>query len=69
MKLQNSMKEMMKGKTCFIVAHRLSTVASADLILVMQKGEITEWGSHEELMQMENGFYRSLYNSQFESTI
>jgi len=68
-KLQDSMHELMKGKTCFIVAHRLSTVASADVILVMQNGEITEQGNHESLMQKENGFYRSLYNSQFETVL
>ncbi len=66
--LQDSMKKIMEGKTCFIVAHRLSTVRSADIILVMQNGVIIESGSHDELMQMENGFYRSLYNSQFEVT-
>ncbi len=68
-KLQESMKKIMEGKTSFIVAHRLSTVASADMILVMQNGQITECGSHGQLMAMENGFYRSLYNSQFESVI
>ena len=68
-KLQDSMHELMKGKTCFIVAHRLSTVASADVILVMQNGEITEQGNHESLMQKENGFYRYLYNSQFETVL
>lgn len=67
-KLQDSMRSIMEGKTCFIVAHRLSTVRSADLILVMQNGEITEHGTHDELMALENGFYRSLYNSQFETT-
>ena len=66
-RLQESMKKIMEGKTCFVVAHRLSTVRSADVILVMQSGKIIESGSHDELMKIENGFYRSLYNSQFET--
>ncbi len=54
----------MKGRTSFIVAHRLSTIKEADLILVMNKGNIIEQGSHEELLA-KNGFYAKLYNSQF----
>lgn len=55
---------MMKGKTSFVVAHRLSTITSSDVILVMNKGNIIEQGSHEELMA-KKGFYFNLYNSQF----
>ena len=63
-KIQQAMNELMKGKTCFIIAHRLSTIQNADLILVLQNGEITEQGNHNELMQ-KGGFYSTLYNSQF----
>ena len=56
---------MMKGRTSFIVAHRLSTIKTADTILVMRDGKIIEQGTHESLMA-ENGFYANLYNSQFE---
>ena len=55
---------MMQGRTSFIVAHRLSTIREADVILVMKDGNIIEKGSHDELMSM-NGFYTNLYNSQF----
>ena len=55
----------MKNKTSFIVAHRLSTIKNADLILVMNKGNVIEKGTHEELLQ-KGGFYANLYNSQFE---
>lgn len=55
----------MEGKTSFIIAHRLSTIKNADLILVMNEGNIIEQGNHEELMK-QNGFYANLYNSQFE---
>jgi ATP-binding cassette subfamily B protein len=55
---------MIKGRTSFIVAHRLSTIKSADCILVMNKGHIMEQGTHEELLQ-KGGFYAKLYNSQF----
>lgn len=54
----------MQGRTCFIIAHRLSTIREADLILVMQEGNIVEQGRHEELLAA-NGFYASLYYSQF----
>jgi ATP-binding cassette subfamily B protein len=56
---------MMKGRTSFIVAHRLSTIKNADLILVMKDGNIIEQGRHEELLQ-KGGFYATLYNSQFQ---
>ena len=55
----------MKNKTSFIVAHRLSTIKNADLILVMNKGNVIEKGTHEELLK-KRGFYYNLYNSQFE---
>jgi len=56
----------MKGRTSFIVAHRLSTIRNADLILVMQNGDVVETGTHDELLQR-NGLYADLYNSQFAS--
>ena len=55
---------MMLGRTTFIVAHRLSTIREADVILVMRDGHIVEQGNHEELLK-KNGFYATLYNSQF----
>ena len=54
----------MEGRTSFIVAHRLSTIQSADVILVMKDGHIIEQGDHEELLA-KNGFYKKLYESQF----
>ncbi len=64
MKIQNAFATMMRGRTSFIVAHRLSTIQEADIILVMKDGHIIEQGSHEELL-LEKGFYFELYNSQF----
>ena len=58
---------MTKGKTSFIVAHRLSTIKNADTILVMDKGKIIEIGNHEQLLA-KNGFYANLYNSQFKKS-
>ena len=63
-KIQQAFARMMEGRTSFIVAHRLSTIREADIILVMKDGNIIEQGSHEELLAM-NGFYAELYNSQF----
>ena len=63
--IQSAMDELMKGRTSFIIAHRLSTIRNADLILVMNNGDIVEQGTHEELLE-KNGFYAELYNSQFE---
>lgn len=63
-RIQQAFARLMKGRTGFIVAHRLSTVREADIILVMREGKIVEQGSHEELMA-KNGFYTELYNSQF----
>lgn len=62
--VQKAMDKLMEGRTSFIIAHRLSTIKNANLILVMNEGNIIEQGTHEELMQ-ENGFYADLYNSQF----
>ncbi len=63
-KIQNAFAKMMEGRTSFIVAHRLSTIQSADVILVMKDGNIIEQGSHETLLA-KGGFYANLYNSQF----
>ncbi len=64
MKIQSAFLELMKGRTSFIVAHRLSTIKEADVILVMKDGNIIEKGSHDELLS-KGGFYSELYNSQF----
>jgi ATP-binding cassette subfamily B protein len=64
--IQDAMDELMKGRTSFVIAHRLSTIRDADLILVMNHGDIVETGTHDSLMQ-QNGFYAKLYNSQFEA--
>lgn len=66
MKIQSAFTKMMQGRTSFIVAHRLSTIREADVILVMKDGRIIEQGNHKELMDRK-GFYASLYMSQFES--
>ena len=63
-KIQEAMNTLMQGRTAFIIAHRLSTIQNADSILVVQNGEISEMGTHDELMQ-KGGFYSTLYNSQF----
>ncbi|MBS5863138.1 MAG: ABC transporter ATP-binding protein [Clostridium sp.] len=63
--IQSAMDNLMKGRTSFIIAHRLSTIKNADLILVMNHGDIVEQGTHEELLE-KGGFYAGLYNSQFE---
>ncbi len=65
-KVQEAFERLMAGRTSFIVAHRLSTIRSADLILVMKAGDVIEMGTHDELMTR-GGFYASLYNSQFEA--
>lgn len=62
--IQSAMERLMKGRTSFVIAHRLSTIRNADLILVMQDGNIVEQGTHDQLLG-QNGFYASLYNSQF----
>ena len=64
LKIQDAFSKMMQGRTSFIVAHRLSTIRSADVILVMKNGSVIEQGNHRELMK-QGGFYANLYNSQF----
>ena len=64
LRIQNAFATMMQGRTSFIVAHRLSTIENADMILVMREGKIVEKGTHTQLLQ-KNGFYAELYNSQF----
>ena len=64
LKIQDAFSKMMQGRTSFIVAHRLSTIRSADVILVMKDGTVIEQGNHRELMK-QGGFYANLYNSQF----
>ncbi len=66
LKIQNAFAKLMVGRTCFLVAHRLSTIESADIILVMRDGRIIEQGNHAELLR-QKGFYHHLYNSQFEN--
>ena len=66
LKIQQAFARMMEGRTSFIVAHRLSTIKEADIILVMKNGNVIEQGNHEELLA-QGGFYAELYNSQFES--
>ena len=63
-RIQKAMNNLMKGRTSFVIAHRLSTIRDADLILVMKDGDITEQGTHDQLIE-KNGFYAALYNSQF----
>ena len=63
--VQKAMDKLMEGKTSFIIAHRLSTIKNADLILVMNEGNIIEQGTHQELLK-KKGFYADLYNSQFQ---
>lgn len=65
LQIQQAMDNLMKGRTSFIIAHRLSTIKNADLILVMNHGDIVEQGTHEELLE-KHGFYADLYNSQFQ---
>ena len=62
--IQKAMDKLMEGRTSFVMAHRLSTIRNADLILVMKDGNIIEQGNYQELMS-QNGFYADLYNSQF----
>lgn len=64
MQIQEAMNELMKGRTCFVIAHRLSTIQNADTILVVRDGDVTEQGTHDELIKL-GGFYSTLYNSQF----
>ena len=64
--IQKAMDSLTKNKTSFVIAHRLSTIKNADLILVMNNGDVIEKGTHQSLMK-KNGFYTKLYNSQFEN--
>ncbi|TQQ84187.1 ABC transporter ATP-binding protein [Peptacetobacter hominis] len=66
--IQKAMDNLMEGRTSFIIAHRLSTIKDADVILVMNEGDIVEHGNHEELLA-KGGFYAKLYNSQFEEAV
>ena len=66
LQIQKAFDEMMKGRTTFIVAHRLSTIKNANQIIVMDQGHIVEIGNHEELLQKQ-GYYHQLYYSQFET--
>ena len=66
LKIQNAFARLMQGRTSFIVAHRLSTIQNADIILVMKDGKVIEQGNHEDLLK-KNGFYSVLYNSQFQN--
>ncbi len=65
-RIQTAMRTLMQNKTCFVIAHRLSTIRAADNILVLDKGQVVEQGTHETLMAKQ-GFYRKLYDSQFDS--
>ena len=65
--IQKAMDNLMKGRTSFVIAHRLSTIRNADLILVMNHGDIIEQGTHETLIA-QKGFYEKLYKSQFDAT-
>jgi ATP-binding cassette subfamily B protein len=66
--IQQAMDELMVGRTSFVIAHRLSTIKNADLILVMNLGNIVEQGTHDELLE-KDGFYAKLYNAQFEEQV
>lgn len=66
--IQKAMERLMQGRTSFVIAHRLSTIRGADLILVMDNGQVIEQGTHEELLE-QDGFYADLYNSQFSKTV
>lgn len=66
LRIQKTFNEVMKGRTSFVIAHRLKTITDADIIIVMDKGNIVEYGNHGKLMSVENGFYKDLYLSQFD---
>ena len=64
-RIQKAFHQMMEGRTSFIVAHRLSTIKNANRIAVINEGELVELGTHDELMSIENGQYKTLYEMQF----
>ena len=63
--IQKALTRVMKGRTSFVIAHRLATIVSADLIVVLDKGKIKEVGSHSDLLKLPDGAYRQLYEEQF----
>ena len=63
--IQQAIEKLMQGRTSLVIAHRLSTIQKADKIIVLDKGEIKEAGTHEELLRLENGFYSQLYRMQY----
>ena len=63
--VQKAIDNLMQDKTVFVIAHRLSTIQNANKIVVINEGEIVEQGTHEELLNIENGAYKALYNAQF----
>ncbi|HLT64879.1 MAG TPA: ATP-binding cassette domain-containing protein, partial [Flavobacterium sp.] len=65
--LQRAIQILTKDRTSIVIAHRLATIVNADIIVVMDQGKIVEKGTHQELLQISDGFYRGLYNSQFQS--
>jgi ATP-binding cassette subfamily B multidrug efflux pump len=66
--IQNAINKLMQGRTAIVIAHRLSTIQNADKIIVLDHGEIKEMGTHQELLRIDNGYYRKLYDLQFNST-
>lgn len=65
--VQKALENLMKDKTVFVIAHRLSTIKNADTIIVINDGRLAEMGTHEELLQIENGQYKNLYEMQFKT--
>ena len=66
-RIQEAMVRLMQGRTCFVIAHRLSTIQGADCILVLDGGNVAEMGTHEELLQKEDGIYSRLFRAQFQN--